>query len=100
LGNKQIRHCEKKTMKIMKTILTPSLALAIATSAFAQDLHVVEKDYKGPKQEYSPYLEDHFPDQVYFGDTHLHTSWSTDAGMVGATVGPGDAFFNVRLGRS
>lgn len=32
------------------------------------------------KVEYSPYPEKTFPNQVYFGDTHLHTSYSTDAG--------------------
>ncbi len=42
--------------------------------------------------EYSPYLEDNYPSQVFFGDTHLHTSYSTDAGMVGATATPEDAY--------
>ena len=30
-------------------------------------------DFKQPKKEYSPYPEDHYPQNVYFGDTHLHT---------------------------
>jgi hypothetical protein len=42
--------------------------------------------------QYSPYPDKVFPDRVYFGDTHLHTSYSTDAGMVGATVGPEEAY--------
>ena len=29
-----------------------------------------------------------YPDRVYFGDTHLHTSYSTDAGMLGTRLGP------------
>jgi hypothetical protein len=29
---------------------------------------------------------------VFFGDTHLHTSYSTDAGMIGNTLGPDEAF--------
>ena len=37
--------------------------------------------------EYSSYPEQSFPNQVYFGDTHLHTSYSTDAGMIGNTLG-------------
>ena len=67
------------------------LVLTMTTSAFAMELRVAEKD-KEPKEEYSPYLQDHFPQQVYFGDTHLHSSWSTDAGMAGATVGPDGAY--------
>ena len=51
-----------------------------------------------PALSYSPYLKgDHTPApddgmRPYYGDTHLHTSYSTDAGMVGATVGPEDAY--------
>ena len=41
---------------------------------------------------YSPYPEQDFPNRVYFGDTHLHTSFSTDAGMVGNTLGPEEAY--------
>jgi hypothetical protein len=42
--------------------------------------------------KYSPYTEQDFPNQVFYGDTHLHTSYSTDAGMVGCTLGPEDAY--------
>ena len=68
------------------------MLLAMTTSAFAQDMHPPKEDVTGPKKEYSPYVEDHFPNRVFFGDTHLHTSWSTDAGMGGATVGPDEAY--------
>jgi len=60
--------------------------------AIAQDLHVAKENVPQPKQEYSPYVDDHYPQNVYFGDTHLHTSWSTDAGMGGATLGPDEAY--------
>ena len=42
--------------------------------------------------EYSPYLDDDFPNQVFFGDTHLHTSYSADAGFAGTTLGPEEAY--------
>ncbi|WP_445358124.1 DUF3604 domain-containing protein [Microbulbifer sp. ANSA005] len=29
---------------------------------------------------------------VYFGDTHVHTGWSVDAGLDGAILTPGDAY--------
>jgi len=41
---------------------------------------------------YSPYVDQKFPDQVFFGDTHLHTSYSTDAGLIGNRLGPEDAY--------
>jgi len=48
--------------------------------------------------KYSPFPEQDFPNNVYFGDTHLHTSWSTDAGMVGNIRGPEDAYRLARGG--
>lgn len=42
--------------------------------------------------KYSPYPEQNFPNQVFFGDTHLHTAYSADAGLVGATTTPDDAY--------
>ena len=44
------------------------------------------------KITYSPYPAKTFPNRVYFGDTHLHTSYSADAGMIGTTLGPEDAY--------
>ncbi len=41
---------------------------------------------------YSPYPEEDFPNNVYFGDTHLHTSYSADAGMIGNSLGPEEAY--------
>ncbi len=32
------------------------------------------------------------PTRAYFGDTHLHTSFSPDAGLAGTSVGPEDAY--------
>jgi hypothetical protein len=60
-------------------------------SAHAQDIAVTEKDIDIGGQNYSPYLYQSYPDQVFFGDTHLHTSYSTDAGMVGNRLGPDEA---------
>ena len=41
---------------------------------------------------YSPYAGRNFPTQPYFGDTHLHTSFSIDAGAFGARLTPRDAY--------
>lgn len=37
-------------------------------------------------------VADDQPTRAYFGDTHLHTSFSPDAGMAGTKVGPNDAY--------
>jgi hypothetical protein len=50
------------------------------------------KDSYTPRDTYAPYNDDTFPNNVYFGDTHLHTSYSTDAGLFGATKGPDTAY--------
>src|SRR6185436_9600821 len=44
------------------------------------------------KTSYSPYAGRTYPTRPYFGDTHLHTSFSMDAGAFGARLGPPDAF--------
>ena len=49
-------------------------------------------DARVSRKEYSPYLNDTYPDNVYFGDTHLHTSYSTDAGLFGNRIGPDEAY--------
>lgn len=44
------------------------------------------------KTTYSPYAGRNYPTQPYFGDTHLHTSFSMDAGAFGARLGPREAY--------
>lgn len=45
-----------------------------------------------PGRPYSPYANRAFPTEVYFGDTHVHTSISADAGGGGTRLGPRDAY--------
>ena len=40
---------------------------------------------------YSPYAGRRYPERPYFGDEHVHTAWSADAGGSGATLGPEEA---------
>ena len=44
------------------------------------------------KPPYSPYAGRNFPTLPFFGDTHLHTSFSMDAGAFGARLTPRDAY--------
>src|SRR5512134_3506228 len=40
---------------------------------------------------YSPYAGRRYPERPYFGDEHVHTAWSMDAGGFGTTLGPEEA---------
>ena len=44
------------------------------------------------RRPYSPYAGRNYPTRPFFGDTHLHTAFSIDAGAFGARLGPPDAF--------
>jgi hypothetical protein len=44
------------------------------------------------KPPYSPYAGHNFPTRPFFGDTHVHTSFSLDAGAFGCRLGPRDAY--------
>ena len=45
-----------------------------------------------PGATYSPYAKRSFPSQVFWGDSHLHTALSLDAGLFGNTLGPDEAY--------
>ena len=66
------------------------LFLFFSISLMAQD--IIPKDVKGQAKSYSPYVNDNYPKDVYWGDTHLHTSNSFDAGFVNDKVGVEEAF--------
>ncbi len=44
------------------------------------------------KRPYSPYADRKFPTRPFFGDTHLHTGFSFDAGAFGCRLTPRDAY--------
>ena len=44
-----------------------------------------------PKRGFSPYANRNYPTRVFWGDQHVHTGWSADAGAFGATLGPEEA---------
>ncbi|MCA9285307.1 MAG: DUF3604 domain-containing protein [Phycisphaerales bacterium] len=70
---------------------TVALDLAgIATAQISPSKESLSNLYPG--KAYSPYAERAFPDHLLWGDTHLHTALSVDAGLFGARLGPEEAY--------
>ncbi|HET9334149.1 MAG TPA: DUF3604 domain-containing protein [Gemmatimonadota bacterium] len=82
-------------MRIEATVLA-ILATCLVLPAYAQDAGrptQEELEEVIPTQRaYSPYAGRNFPTRPYWGDTHLHTSFSMDAGAFGARLTPRDAY--------
>lgn len=74
---------------LIGALLFPGMAFA---QSYASDVAIGEGDVALGQRHYSPFLDQSYPDRVFFGDTHLHTSYSTDAGMIGNSLGPDEAF--------
>lgn len=71
------------------------LSIATGTHSVAQDVAAPPAEaYRAvdTKRPYSPYAGGAIPNRVFWGDTHLHTSFSMDAGAFGNRLGPEDAY--------
>jgi len=65
-------------------------ALLLGSTLF---IHAQDAPSAQPRgRSYSPYPTQDFPNRVFFGDTHCHTSYSADAGMIGNRLGPEEAY--------
>ncbi len=98
------------TMTKLGNVLTAAIAASLtlglsmtftllAEPASAQDEQVTGVDFAVSKENlpekppiYSPHVGQSHPNRVYWGDSHLHTSYSWDAGLVGNTLGPDEAY--------
>ena len=69
------------------------LAFSVPAESTSQ-IHPSKESLSGlyPGKAYSPYASRSFPDKVYWGDTHLHTRLSADAGLFGNTLGLEEAY--------
>jgi hypothetical protein len=68
-------------MKTIASALAATMLFLVTSLVLAQD------------KSYSPYVGQDFPKNVYFGDTHLHTSLSFDAyGDGNKTMGHEEAY--------
>jgi hypothetical protein len=80
----------------MKATWTIPLLVSLVLPLAAQDTGAPNeeslKQAFPAKPPYSPYAGRSFPMRPFFGDTHLHTSFSMDAGTAGCRLGPRDAY--------
>jgi hypothetical protein len=77
------------------------LGTILATGVHAQEAPVTSGDAGTmnptatakafPGRGFSPYAGRNYPTRVLWGDQHVHTGWSVDAGAFGATLGPEEA---------
>jgi hypothetical protein len=74
------------------SLLVTATAICLVLPVIAQAQDAPPPSPTQAQITYSPYTEEEFPNQVFFGDTHLHTAFSADAGLAGATTTPDDAF--------
>ena len=81
-----------KKQIILTTLILGLLTLVLSAGVFASEFTVQKGETVYNKPDYSPFVDRNIPDRVYWGDTHLHTSNSPDAGLVGNKLGPDMAF--------
>jgi len=91
----------KRNARLQYAVLAglAAIGLALVTGGFShvalgQEI-VTQADIKSAEQkkpDYSPYPDQHFPNRVFWGDTHHHSSFSVDAGMMGCTLDPETSF--------
>ncbi|MGI9523262.1 MAG: DUF3604 domain-containing protein [Hyphomicrobiaceae bacterium] len=78
---------------MFRMIFVLALATPLAFQAPAQSAEFTLVKPEKPHVEYSPFVNRSFPQRVFWGDTHLHTTYSPDAGMIGNfNLGPDDAY--------
>lgn len=71
-----------------------ALIIAICFCAVSTNSLAAAQDARGTPaaQPYSPYANQSFPTKVLFGDVHVHTGLSGDAGGSGTRLMPSDAY--------
>ncbi|RLA24544.1 MAG: hypothetical protein DRQ63_10820 [Gammaproteobacteria bacterium] len=80
-------------MKLKDLFVVSGTLLMFANVAVAQ-ITPSEESLSGlyPGKSYSPHAQRSFPSRPLWGDTHLHTALSVDAGLFGARLGLEEAY--------
>ena len=95
MQSEQVAGSVVRALTLHQAVWAALLSAAVAIPSHGQEAHPPAEALKEsfPAQKsYSPYAGRNFPTQVFFGDTHVHTGASMDAGAFGARTGPDEAF--------
>lgn len=84
-GRAATRIRQHHAFDLMASMCLLGLLVLLASSGLAEE--VPDSVY-----DYSPYVGRDLPNQVFFGDTHLHTTNSPDAYLFGVQLGPDAAY--------
>jgi hypothetical protein len=80
-----------------RIVIVAAFAVGFSSATLAQysppgELPDEPLKHSDPELPYSPYASGTAATRVFWGDTHLHTSYSMDAGAFGARLGPEEAY--------
>ena len=84
------RICKYLVMAVVAIMALTLPGVTLASDIGSPDPEVIKGIYPG--KTYSPYAQRSFPSRVYWGDTHLHTGFSLDAGLFGCILDHEDAY--------
>ena len=76
-------------------VCTTAVGLALGTQGFSQEYQANEEQIENlfpSDTPYSPYVDRNFPERPLWGDSHLHTALSMDAGGFGNRLGLREAY--------
>jgi len=82
-----MNNIKQTSTAVMSTALLFIVSGFVASTAFASSGKLTEA-----AKAYSPYANSTQANNVYWGDSHLHTGLSLDAGLFGNILGPDDAY--------
>ncbi len=87
---------DTRDAKMQKKIMLLGMAFGSILILRVDQVFATEFGIEKPTEvdiEYSPHINKSFPQRVFWGDTHLHTTYSPDAGLVGNfNLGPAAAY--------